>query len=427
MNPFQTVVMVGDGITDLEAVQQTGGADLFVGYGGVIERSVIKEQADWFITHHDELTSALPRFKIAMIGSGAWACSAMQMVAFNARTKALFRDQVDMWVYEEDYEGGKLSVKMNELKENPKYLPGVKYGDNVVANPDLEDTVRTADLIIFCTPHQFAHRLCKQIQFCVKPAASAISLIKGIHISLDGPQLISTMVRKMLNIECSVLMGANIAKEITPDGMCETTIGAHFAEQGEIFRQLFETPYFAVKVINDTEGAELAGALKNVVAVAAGFADGCNLGQNAKAAILREGLAEMRSFARAMFPSVRDDTFFESCGVADLVATCYGGRNHKVAKAFAEAGGEKSFDELEREMLKGQKLQGILTSEEVHAVLKLKGWEDQYPLFTAVHAIANGIFEAKDIARYRDIANSPKLSETSRHEQMSLLEKKGDI
>lgn len=209
MKPFQTVVMVGDGITDLEAVQETGGADLFVGYGGVVERAVVKENADWWITSHDELTDALPRLKVAVVGSGAWACAATQMVSAACRSKPIFQERIDMWVFEEECDGGKLSDKMNELHENPKYMSGVNYGDNVVANPNLMDTVKDADLIVLCLPHQFIHNICKQIQLVVKPTAIAISLIKGIHISPnDGPKLVSAMVRRMLGIECSVLMGS---------------------------------------------------------------------------------------------------------------------------------------------------------------------------------------------------------------------------
>jgi glycerol-3-phosphate dehydrogenase (NAD+) len=418
--------MIGDGITDLEAVQETGGADLFIGYGGVVERSYVKEHADWWVTHHDELTDTLPRFKAAMVGSGAWACAAIQMVSYNAKRKSLFEDRVDMWVYEEEYEGGKLTDKMNELKENPKYLPGVKYGENVVANPSLEDTVKDADLIIFCTPHQFVHSICKQIQLIIKPTAFAITLIKGMHLSSDGPQLISAMIRRMMKIECSVLMGANIASEVKPGSLCEATIGAHFPEQGVFFKELFDTPFFNVNVINDVEGVELAGTLKNIVAVAAGFTDGCKLGQNAKATTLREGLAEMRLFAIVMFPTVRDETFFESCGVADLIATCYGGRNHMVAIEFAKCGGKTTFEELERDLLNGQKLQGVLTSAEVQTVLEKNGWEKQYPLFTAVNAIVQGLFEPKDIVRYREIAASPAMKGRliGRMRRSSLLEDK---
>jgi len=409
MKPFQTIVMVGDGITDLEAVQETGGADLFVGYGGVVSRDLVKANADWWITNHDELNEALPRAKVAMVGSGAWACAAMQMVSLNARTKPLFKDRVDMWVFEEEFEGGKLTDKMNELKENPKYLPGVKYGDNVKANPSLEDTVRDADLLIICAPHQFVHRICKQMQLIVKPTALAISLVKGMHVGSDGPQLISSMIRRMLHIETSVLMGANIASEVGPGGLCEGTIGAHDLEQGRLFKNLFDTDFFNVSVVNDVEGAELAGTLKNIVALASGFADGCSMGNNAKATILREGLSEMRKFAKGMYPTVRDDTFYESCGVADLIATCYGGRNYKVAEVYARGGGSKSFDDLEKELLAGQKLQGVLTSNEVQVVLKSRGWEKDYPLFTTVNAIIRKLFAPKDIARFREIALSTKV------------------
>jgi glycerol-3-phosphate dehydrogenase (NAD+) len=232
----------------------------------------------------------------------------------------------------------------------------------------------------------------------------------------------SSMIQRMLNIECSVLMGANLAVEIGPNGLCEATIGSRVPEQGHVFQQLFDTDYFHISVIADIEGAELAGALKNVVALAAGFADGCDMGQNAKAAVMRQGLSEMRRFAKAMYPNtVRDETFFESCGVADLIATCYGGRNHRVAEEFAKHGGNKSFSALEAEILKGQKLQGVLTSMEVQSVLESKGLEKAYPLFMTVNAIIRGHLKPKDISRFRDIEYTASESE---EETSSLLEKK---
>jgi glycerol-3-phosphate dehydrogenase (NAD+) len=421
--PLQTVVMCGDGITDLEAVEEAGGADLFVGYGGVVERQLVKDNADWWVTDYKELLAALPRFKVAMVGSGAFASAVMQMISQNARDKAIFQDRVDMFVYEEDYQGSTLTNAINQDHENPKYLPGVHFGDNVVASAELEGTVKDADLIVFCAPHQFMHSLCKEIQLIgVKPTAKAISLTKGIHISPDqGPQLMSSMIQRMLNIECSVLMGANLAGEIGPNGLSEATIGSRVPEQGHVFQQLFDTDYFHVSVIPDIEGAELAGALKNVVALAAGFADGCDLGQNAKAAIMRQGLSEMRRFAKAMYPNtVRDETFFESCGVADLIATCYGGRNHRVAQEFAKHEGSKSFATLEAELLNGQKLQGVLTSMEVQSVLKSKGLKKDYPLFMTVNAVIRGHLKPKDISRFRSIEANASDSE----DPSSLLEKK---
>ena len=84
-------------------------------------------------------------------------------------------------------------------------------------------------------------------------------------------------------------------------------------------------------------GTELAGTLKNIVALAAGIVDGVGAGQNSKAAIMRQGLHEMQTLAAALYPTVRSETFMESCGVADLIASCYGGRNRRVAAAWASA------------------------------------------------------------------------------------------
>jgi glycerol-3-phosphate dehydrogenase (NAD+) len=418
--------MIGDGITDLEAVQETGGADLFIGYGGVMERTKVVEGADWFVKDFQVLIDALPRWKVAMIGSGAFASSVAQMISYNAASKAAFNTRVDMYVYDEPYGDTTLTQAINAMHENPKYMPGVKFGDNVVANPDLQDTVKNADLIVFCAPHQFLKNMCQQIQTVVKPTAKAISLTKGIHISpMDGPQLLSTMIRRMLNIECSVMMGANLANEIHPGGLCESTIASHSTEDGEVFRQLLETDYFSIRIISDVEGAELAGALKNVVAVASGFCDGCGLGENAKAAILRQGLEEMRAFSKRLYPTVRDETFWESCGVADLIATCYGGRNHLVSQEYAKRGGKASFEQLEKELLNGQKLQGVLTSSEVQAVLQIKGWKDDFPLFMAVDAIVRGLFQPKDIARYRTVAAEAELKDLHHvNSEPSLLEKR---
>eukprot|EP00977_Amphora_coffeiformis_P007235 scaffold1569_cov171-Amphora_coffeaeformis.AAC.21 len=427
--PLQTVVMVGDGITDLEAVQETGGADLFVGYGGIVERAAVKDGTDWFVYDYQDLINALPRLKVAVVGSGAFASAVMQMISRNTADKPMFQEQVEMYVYDELYqqedETITLSSVINRQHENPKYLPNVKFGENVIANPSLTDTIKDADLIVFCAPHQYMYDMCKQIQSVTKPTALAISLIKGIHLSPhDGPQLLSSMVRRTLNVECAVMMGANLAHEIGPGGLCEATIGSHVAEQGHIFRELFETNYFTVNVITDVEGTELAGALKNIVALAAGFVDGCQLGQNAKAVILRQGLDEMRRFAKAMYPTVRDETFFESCGVGDLIATCYGGRNHRVAEAFAKSGGEKSFVELEDELLNGQKVQGTLTSMEVKSVLRTNGWYDNFPLFAAVQAILEGLCKPKDIVRFRDVAAASKSKFMTEDESEStLLEK----
>ncbi|KAJ1395693.1 Glycerol-3-phosphate dehydrogenase, NAD-dependent, C-terminal [Sesbania bispinosa] len=130
------------------------------------------------------------------------------------------------------------------------------------------------------------------------------------------------------------------------------------------------------------------------------------MGNNTKAAIMRLGLKEMVAFSKLLFPSVKDSTFFESCGVADLITTCLGGRNRKVAEAYARYGGKRSFEELEAEMLKGQKLQGVLTAKEVHEVLSTRGWLELFPLFSTVHEISTGHLPPSAIVAFSDNKSS---------------------
>ena len=105
---------------------------------------------------------------------------------------------------------------------------------------------------------------------------------------------------------------------------------------------------------------------------------------------------EMKRFAEEFFEGVKPETFTEtSAGVADLITTCLGGRNRKCAEAFVKTG--KPFDQLEKELLNGQKLQGTETAREVHELLKARGKVDDYPLFKAVYSIAYEGIDAHDL------------------------------
>ncbi|XP_058736717.1 glycerol-3-phosphate dehydrogenase [NAD(+)]-like isoform X2 [Vicia villosa] len=309
-----------------------------------------------------------------------------------------------MWVYEEILPNGKkLSDVINQTNENVKYLPGVKLGKNVVADPDLSNAVKNANLLVFVTPHQFMEGVCKRLEGKIRKDAEGISLVKGMEVKREGPSLISTLISNQLGINCSVLMGANIADEIAKEEFSEATVGYRGNKvAAEIWVQLFNTPYFSVTSVQDVEGVEMCGTLKNIVAVAAGLIDGLKMGNNTKAAIMRIGLKEMLALSKLLFPSVKDSTLFESCGVADLITTCMGGRNRKVAEAFALNGGKRSFDELEEQMLKGQKLQGVLTAKEVHEVLTTRGWVDMFPLFKAVYEISSGFLPPTAIVEFNN-------------------------
>lgn len=341
------------------------------------------------------------KHKVAIVGSGNWGSAIARIAGQNTkRHSSIFEHEVQMYVFEEDYKGKPLSKVINETHENPKYLPGCKLPDNVVANPDPVDAVKGATMLVFVLPHQFIRSVCKQLQGRVDPEAHAISMIKGVEVKDGKISIFADVIQESLGISCSALSGANIANEVAQDKFSETTIGhradAKGHENAELFYKLFDTPTFKVGIIEDVAGVSLCGALKNVVAIAAGFTDGLGWGDNAKAAVMRIGLMEMKRFSEEFFDGVKPETFTEtSAGVADLITTCLGGRNRKCAEAFVKTG--KPFDVLEKELLNGQKLQGTETAREVHELLAARGKVDDYPLFKAVYSIAYEGIDAHDL------------------------------
>lgn len=328
-----------------------------------------------------------------------------KIVGANAAKLPQFDERVTMYVYEEMIEGKKLTEIINTTHENVKYLPGHKLPPNVVAIPDIVEAAKDADILIFVVPHQFIRNFCGSLLGKIKTSANAISLIKGFDVAEGGGiDLISHIITRHLKIPCSVLMGANLANEVAEEKFCETTIGCRDMKLAPILRDLFQAHHFRVVVVDDVDAVEVCGALKNIVACGAGFVDGLALGDNTKAAVIRLGLMEMIKFVDIFYPGSKLSTFFESCGVADLITTCYGGRNRRVSEAFVKTG--KSIQELEKEMLNGQKLQGPITAEEVNYMLKSKNMENKFPLFTAIHKICTNQLKPADLID--NIRNHPE-------------------
>lgn len=365
------------------------------------------------------------KHKVAVIGSGNWGSAIAKIVGENAKEHGeLFDPEVKMWVFEEDYqlkedhpsynksEHSKpqpLTKLINTLHENPKYLPGIRLPDNIVACPSLPDTVKDASILIFNVPHQFTSSICKQIDSHILPYARGISCIKGVDVSKTEINLFSSYISEKLNIYCGALSGANIADEVAREKFSETTIGYAPPEEGltpvpaeyhpvdhALWKTLFHRPYFHVRCIDDVAGVSLGGALKNIIALGTGFVDGLGWGDNAKAAIMRVGLLEMRKFGKKYFSNCRTATFTEeSCGVADLITSCNGGRNARCAKLAVQR--KCSVEEVEEKELNGQKLQGTLTAREVNSFLKEKGDEAEFPLFTAIYQILKGEYRVEDL------------------------------
>lgn len=369
-----------------------------------------------------------------------------KIVAENAASNSdIFEEKVEMWVFEEDVEipkdsrhydpahsgPQKLTEVINRTHENVKYLPGVPLPVNLHANPSAEDTVKDSTILVFNLPHQFIHKTCQSIKGKVLPYARGISCIKGVDVNEEGISLFSETIGKVLGIYCGALSGANIANEVAREKWSETSIGydpphmdskaptpqrspsasqvelvqfEHKDVSGQlskvklqalpsdyppvdhaVLKSLFHRPYFHVRVVSDVAGVSISGALKNIVALAAGWVDGMGWGDNAKAAVMRVGLLEMVRFGDKFFGATIDQRTFteESAGVADLITSCSGGRNFRCAKLSVER--NQPIEEIERTELNGQKLQGTTTAVEVNKFLAKQGMEDQFPLFTAVH------------------------------------------
>ena len=342
----------------------------------------------------------MSKLRVALIGSGNFASAMSVYIGRNAAKCAQFEEEVRMWVFQEQVNGRNLTDIINEKHENVKYLPGRPLPANIRAVPDLSECCDGANLLVFCLPHQFITKVCEQIKGKFAPGARAISMVKGFHSNPKDNTflLISDLISQELGVQTACMMGANLANEIAEQKFSETTIGCANAEDGAIFQTLLQDENFRINVCEDREAVEMCGALKNIVAVGAGFVDGLDLGNNAKAAVIRLGMLEMSDFIKHLYPQSQRKTFMESCGMADLITTCFGGRNRMIAEAYARCDKpRKTMKELEDEFLNGQKLQGPMTAEEVYNKLKLDGIEERYPLFTTVHKICLGKLNPEDL------------------------------
>ncbi|KAL8293296.1 hypothetical protein RQP46_000990 [Phenoliferia psychrophenolica] len=350
-----------------------------------------------FLAKFDPMDGTGKTEKVAVIGSGSWGTALARLAAINAVEKEGFDETVNMWVRQREIPGkGLLTDLINETHENSRYLPQMVLPDNLIAVPNIRDVVKDATLIIFCVPHQFLGPVIAELSQpgVLTKGARALSAIKGIEVDLKSIDIYTypSIIESKLGLPCSALGGANIALEVANQEFCETTIGCPGPEDAAKWHAVFDTQMFRVHCVEDVAGVSLSGALKNVVALAAGFVDGMNLGGNTKAAILRIGLLEMSTFTLEFFPSSSPQTFsHHSAGVADLITTSFGGRNRKCAEAFIRTG--KTFPELEAELLNGQKLQGTVTAEEIFKFLEARGRLDGYPLFEKVYRIS---FEGLD-------------------------------
>ena len=325
---------------------------------------------------------------ITIVGSGNWGSTIAKLVGKNQPDKI-----IKMWVYDEIYNGEYLSKIINKTHINEKYLPGIVLPDNIIAIPNLDEACKDATILIFVLPSLFLDKVLKESRKYCDKNAIAVSLIKSMYFK-DKPLLVSDIIREYF--PTSVMMGANIAKDVAKEELTESTLAGNPNDTKKLF-PLFNNNNFIVTCTTDYHGVEIFGCLKNVLALGCGFIDGMGMGGNTKATIFRVGIIEMLRFCKYYYPMIDDNTIFESCGIADMMTTCYGGRHRKCAEEFIKT--RDSWDAIEEKLLNGQKLQGSITSKEMYNFLKKENLLYKFPIFISIYKIS---FENADFCDLLD-------------------------
>ncbi len=258
--------------------------------------------------------------RVAVIGAGAWGTAL-------ARHLAGKQIPVRLWALEPEVVRG-----IERRRENTLYLPGVSLPATLSATNALTEVVEGADCVIFAVPSHVARPVLQQIALLLPRSIPLIGATKGIEE--DTLELITQVMQDVLPAHMHgsllVLSGPSFATEVSrgqPTALC---LAGQDARIVKTIQALFMTPNFRVYADDDVIGVQLGGALKNVMALAAGVVDGLELGYNARAALMTRGLTEMVRLGVAMGADAR--TFYGLSGVGDLILTCTGplSRNHSV-------------------------------------------------------------------------------------------------
>jgi len=260
--------------------------------------------------------------KISIIGAGAWGTTLSILAAENGHS-------VKLWSYEED-----VVKSINEKRENNKYLNGFQLPQNIEATGDLK-AAADCDMMIFATPSQYLRETLRNVSRFVQKGCTVVSAVKGLE--LETQKTMSTVVKEEIPAKAIVVIsGPNISKEIARGLPAATVAACKDIETAKIVQQALNSKRFRVYTNSDVIGAELGGALKNVIAIAAGVVDGLMLGNNAKAALMVRGIVEIMRLGVAM--GGKSETFSGLSGIGDLITTCNStlSRNHFVGVEIAK-------------------------------------------------------------------------------------------
>jgi glycerol-3-phosphate dehydrogenase (NAD(P)+) len=330
-----------------------------------------------FFEHlHLFLEVSLVMYKnISIIGDGAM--SSICSMLLSEKNIA-----VRMWGYDANQ-----LAQIKEKKENFKFLPGYKLPDSLQFEPRDSEIFKNADLVISAVPCQFTRSIWKRLAEHFNVNTPIVSVTKGI----ENQTLLCTsqIIREILGVKAQVvvLSGPTIAEEIAKKMPATATAASTDERLAGAVQEVFNTSYFRVYRNSDITGVELAGAMKNVIAIAAGIVDGIRLGDNAKAALLCRGLAEITRLGVAL--GAKEQTFSGLSGLGDLVTTCISpmGRNRSFGQRIGKGTSVKDAIAATNSVV-----EGIATCKSV--VDLAKKYSINMPITESVYQI---VFENKSV------------------------------
>ncbi|OGW33837.1 MAG: glycerol-3-phosphate dehydrogenase [Nitrospirae bacterium GWD2_57_9] len=270
--------------------------------------------------------------KIGVIGAGAWGTALAMLLADKGH-------DVTLWMYEKD-----LAEETRQTRENRVYLPGLRLPASINVTSSLETAVKDKPVILSVVPSHTVRAVTKQLVPFLRKDAIIVSASKGIEIETLMPlsEIFRDVLPKEFHDRLSFLSGPSFAKEVAVKMPTAVALAAYDQAIGRQVQEIFSNSYFRVYTNPDVIGVELAGSLKNVVAIAAGVLEGMGYGYNTMAALLTRGLAEMARLGIAM--GGNQQTFSGLAGMGDLVLTCTGGLSRNRTLGARLGKGEKLND-----------------------------------------------------------------------------------
>lgn len=310
--------------------------------------------------------------KIGVIGAGSWGTALAILLNENG-------NDVTLWSHRAEE-----AAKVQKDREISK-LPGIHIPESIAVTADLAETVRGKKVLVLVVPSKAVRETAEKMRAYVEPGVMIVSAVKGIE---EGTLFTMTdIIEEVIpQAETAALSGPSHAEEVARLLPTACVIGAHTEETARFLQKLFMSAVFRVYISADMLGIELGGALKNVIALAAGIADGMGYGDNAKAALITRGIVEIARLGMKM--GGRLETFSGLTGIGDLIVTC-ASMHSRNRRAGILMGQGKTMEEAMQEV--NMVVEGVYSAK---AAMELaKKYDTELPIIEQVNQI---LFEGKD-------------------------------